>query len=95
MLSNQIESWHQFLMKRWRLTRLFDVVITSYGSGLAKPDPAIYHLTLKKLKLPASTCIYIDDREANLRAAEVLGMKTVLGANPKKLVHELKKIVSR
>lgn len=95
MLSNQIESWHQLLMKRWRLTRLFDVVITSYGSGLAKPDPAIYQLILKKLKLPASACIYIDDREGNLRPAEVLGMKAVLGANPKKLVHELEMIVSR
>ncbi len=89
MLSNQIESWHQLLMKRWRLTNLFDVVITSYGTGLAKPDPAIYQHTLKKLKLPAQACIYIDDREANLHPAKALGMETVLATKPGKLVREL------
>lgn len=94
MLSNQIESWHQLLMKRWRLTRLFDVVITSYGSGLAKPDPAIYHLTLKKLKLPANTCVYIDDRKANLRPAEALGIKTILATKPSKLLRDLEKILT-
>lgn len=91
MLSNQIMSWHQLLMKRWRLTDLFETVVTSYASGIAKPDTAIYKMTLKHLKLPAEACIYIDDREANLRPAEALGMRTILATTPAKLVRDLQK----
>ncbi len=94
MLSNQIETWHQLLMKRWRLTSLFDITVTSYSAGVAKPDLAIYKTTLKALKLPANACIYIDDREANLRPAESLGMKTVLATKSTKLLRELEAILS-
>ncbi len=48
MLSNQISSWHQTLMKMWKLEKYFHLIITSYGEGVAKPDPKIYKRLIKK-----------------------------------------------
>lgn len=92
MLSNQIETWHNALMAQWKLKRLFDPIVTSYGEGVAKPDPKIYKRLLKKLKIPANECIYIDDREYNLPPAQELGMQVIHFKTPKSLSRELKKL---
>ncbi len=91
MLSNQIESWHLALMKRWRLQKLFSPIVTSYGEGIAKPDPKIYKRLLKKIRMSAEECLYIDDREYNLLPAKELGMQTILFKNTKQLFRDLKK----
>lgn len=41
---------------------------------LIKPDPAIYKHTLRGLGVSANEALFIDDREANIRAARMLGM---------------------
>jgi len=92
MLSNQIETWHQPLMKRWKLQGLFDPIVTSYGEGIAKPDKRIYRRLQKKLGIPFKECVYIDDRGYNLQPAEELGMRTVLFKTPKQLARELKEL---
>lgn len=91
MLSNQIESWHKALMKRYRLTRSFDEIYTSYSEGIAKPDPKIYKQVLKKLGVFGGECVFIDDREYNLAPAEALGMDTVHFKTLARLEKDLKK----
>ncbi len=56
---------------------LFDVTVLSETEGIAKPDPAIYEITLDRLGLPASACVFVDDRHANLVPAAALGIITV------------------
>jgi putative hydrolase of the HAD superfamily len=56
---------------------LFDVTVISEHEGIAKPDPAIYQITLDRLGLPASACVFVDDRHANLVPAAALGITTV------------------
>ena len=46
--------------------------------GLRKPDPRIFELTTEWLGLPLTVCLLVDDKERNVRAAEALGMPTVL-----------------
>lgn len=52
---------------------MFDVVVISGEVGLRKPEPEIYHLTLDRLGLPASQCVFVDDLPHNVAAAVDLG----------------------
>ncbi|WP_406197020.1 HAD-IA family hydrolase [Kitasatospora sp. NBC_01560] len=57
---------------------LFDVTVVSEREGIAKPDPAIYRMTLDRMGLPGEACVFVDDHPANLPPAEALGITTVL-----------------
>lgn len=61
----------------------FDFVIVSYEVGMKKPDPAIYHLLMKKIHqknktVKPSEVVFIDNRGYNLEPAKKMGIKTVL-----------------
>ena len=43
--------------------------------GLAKPDPAIYHLAAERIGLPETACFFIDDLRENVEAARSVGMR--------------------
>jgi len=51
----------------------FESVTISAQVGLSKPDPAIYHLALQTLHVNAKQAIFVDDRPANVVAAERMG----------------------
>lgn len=57
---------------------LFDAIICSAEVGLAKPDLAIYRLAADRLSLPTDACLFIDDYEPNIEAAEETGMRALL-----------------
>lgn len=58
----------------YQLEEHFDVVVLSDEVGLRKPDPRIFELTARRLGLPPSACLFVDDTEENLPPAEALGM---------------------
>ncbi|MEV8070844.1 HAD-IA family hydrolase [Streptomyces sp. NPDC085995] len=68
---------------------LFDVRVISEQARMAKPDPAIYELTLERLGLPAQACVFVDDHPRNLPPAEALGITTVLATDEAATVAEL------
>lgn len=53
---------------------MFDVVVISGEVGLRKPEPEIFHLTLERMQLPASTCVFVDDLAHNIQAANEVGL---------------------
>lgn len=55
--------------------------VFSYTVGLIKPDPAIYRCLCDRYSLTPSSCVFIDDLEDNLKAAESLGFNTILFDN--------------
>ncbi|MEK6963825.1 MAG: HAD-IA family hydrolase [Nanoarchaeota archaeon] len=59
LLSNQIEDWLEEVIKKHHLNEVFDVIVTSYNSRIAKPDPAIFKEMVKKLDTNPEECIYI------------------------------------
>lgn len=77
LLSNATPLLSQHLMRESRFQNLFDVVIISAQVGLRKPDPAIFHLTGRLLELPLPSCVLIDDKVRNTRAAETEGMLAI------------------
>ncbi|MCX4632930.1 HAD-IA family hydrolase [Streptomyces sp. NBC_01443] len=56
---------------------LFDVHVVSELVGMAKPDPAIYELTVSQLGLSPDECVFVDDHAVNLPPAGDLGITTV------------------
>jgi putative hydrolase of the HAD superfamily len=52
----------------------FDAVVLSAEHGVRKPDPLIFQLVLDRLGLAAEECLFVDDSEENLVAAQRLGM---------------------
>lgn len=57
---------------------LFDTVVSSAEEGVAKPEAEIYRRAAERIGLPPETCVFVDDYEANVRAAEALGMKGIV-----------------
>lgn len=57
---------------------LFDTVVSSAEEGVAKPDAEIYRRAAERLGLPPESCVFVDDYEVNVRAAEMLGMKGIV-----------------
>ncbi|WP_198539353.1 HAD-IA family hydrolase [Streptomyces graminilatus] len=72
---------------------LFDVHVISEVVGMAKPDPAIYQLTLDRIGLPGTECVFVDDHPVNLPPAEALGITTVLATNEDTAVSELESLL--
>jgi epoxide hydrolase-like predicted phosphatase len=57
---------------------LFDAVVISGEVGMRKPEPRIFKLAAELIKLDPRECIFIDDIEANIAAAEEAGFTAVL-----------------
>ncbi|MDQ3956971.1 MAG: HAD family phosphatase [Actinomycetota bacterium] len=90
LLSN---SWGTGLYPRDRLTALFDVMVISGEVGLRKPDPAIFELTVERLGVRASACVFVDDHPGHLASARDAGMATVLHREPEKTIAELESLL--
>ncbi|WP_435866547.1 HAD-IA family hydrolase [Streptomyces yangpuensis] len=71
----------------------FDVHVVSELVGLAKPDPAIYRLTLDRIGLPAERCVFVDDHAVNLPPAAELGITTVHATGEQEAVAELEALL--
>lgn len=57
---------------------LFDVVIDSGVVGVAKPDHRIYLLAAERIGCAPADCVFVDDKAANVDAADAVGMHGVL-----------------
>jgi putative hydrolase of the HAD superfamily len=90
------DQWH--LSKRspqlinQKLINKFDSVVLSCDVGVRKPKPKIYRILLKKLKIPAKNCVFIDNQTWNLKPAKELGFKTILFKNNKQTFQKLEKM---
>jgi putative hydrolase of the HAD superfamily len=77
------------ILYRDKLDGLFDAITISYEAHSVKPDPEIYLLCVERLGVEPESCLFVDDTSANLAAAELLGMRTLLypefGNMPQKL----------
>lgn len=56
----------------------FGGVIVSGEEGIGKPDRRIFELVLSRFRLRADRTLFVDDRQANLMAAERCGFRTLL-----------------
>lgn len=90
-LANAPKPWVDDAVSRFKLDETFDSIVSSGESGFLKPGKEIYLLICKKLKVLPEECVYIDDDQIKLKAAQNLGMKSIFFVNPRQLEKELKK----
>jgi putative hydrolase of the HAD superfamily len=56
----------------------FDTVVSSAEEGVAKPEAEIYRRAAARIGVPPEACVFVDDAEVNVRAAEALGMRGIV-----------------
>lgn len=64
--------------RRFRTLAGIDNYVVSSSVKLAKPEPAIYELLIRKYNLKPQECAFIDDRIDNVNAAKALGMSGIV-----------------
>jgi len=95
LLSNTNE-WHfEYGIKTVEVFPLFDTVTLSYEVKAMKPAREIYDDALRKLGVPPAECVYIDDLEENVLAAQELGMQGFLFRTGDALRESLKHLGAR
>ncbi len=72
---------------------LFDAVIISAEVGMRKPEERIFRHAAQLLGLAPHECAFVDDIEANVLAAEALGMTGVWHTDPAETVARLGALV--
>jgi putative hydrolase of the HAD superfamily len=78
----------------WEILDLFDVVYCSGDEGMAKPDPAVYNLTLKRLGALPHEAVFIDDTIGHVKAAQSLGIHSILFTKSDQLELELNRLLT-
>ena len=77
VLSNSPPGLVEWLAE-WDLLELFDEVFCSGDESLIKPDPAAYHLILKRLGILPQEAVFIDDTAGHVEAARKIGMHGIV-----------------
>ncbi|GHU95669.1 hydrolase [Bacteroidia bacterium] len=71
----------------------FNGIVISGEENVCKPDPRIYKILLQRYGLLPQECVFIDDRQDNVEAAQGLGIATILFKNAEQARTELFKII--
>jgi len=77
-LSNMSKEVRDYLLENHEYIKLFDGGIFSCDVRLLKPSPEIYQLLISEYGLDPAECVFFDDVQANVSAAEKEGMKGIL-----------------
>jgi epoxide hydrolase-like predicted phosphatase len=78
LLTNNVKEFGDSWRASFPVDELFPVVVDSSEVGMRKPDPRIYELTCEQLGVEPEAAIFLDDNTDNVRAANALGIETVL-----------------
>jgi putative hydrolase of the HAD superfamily len=79
LITNTYYYAYKQLNERFKIDCLFDVVLKSYEIGILKPDPKIFEIMLRKLKVKSDEALMIGDSlEDDVKAAENFGIKGIL-----------------
>lgn len=76
VLSEVPVEWGDYLVKKFQLDRIFDVMVLSGEVGLTKPDIQIFQILMDRVGKDRTYC-FIDDNHENLAVASTLGWKTI------------------
>jgi putative hydrolase of the HAD superfamily len=77
LLSNMHPEMIRYVRRKFDWVACFNPAVFSAEVRMVKPDPAIYHHTLQGLGVAAENAMFIDDREANVKAARALGIHAI------------------
>ena len=70
----------------------FNKKVISCEAKLSKPEKEIFQMALKKSNTKSNEMIFIDNLESNIKAAEKLGIKSILFKNNRQIINDLKNL---
>jgi len=91
-LSNWSHETFPLLRHRYPFLPELDDYLLSGIAGVAKPDEEIFRLFLQRIGRQAEDCVFIDDAQVNIDAANRLGFTGILFSSAPQLRVELRKI---
>ncbi len=93
LLSVHAKEWIDYCEEKFNFHELFDIRSYSYNAKVSKPNPISFQNVLKQLDASPEECLFIDDSEINIKAAEKLGIKGILFTNADNLGNNLFEIL--
>lgn len=90
LLSN---SWGRNFYPRDQFADLFDAVVISCEIGMRKPEERIFRHTAELLGLEPDECVFVDDIQANVIAAEAAGLIGVHHLGPQATARRLSELL--
>lgn len=77
LISNYGEELYEQTEHKLEFLPYMEGTIFSYQCKMIKPDLEIYRKLLEEYQLQASECVFIDDRQVNIDAAEKVGYRGI------------------
>lgn len=78
VLTNNVREFREMWWPLMDFEEVFDTIVDSHEVAMRKPNPAIYHLTMNRLGAEPARTAFLDDLQANVDAANALGMHGIL-----------------
>ena len=91
-LTNWSAETFPIALYRFEFLQWFDGLVVSGEEKIRKPFPEFYQLLLKRYNVTPEEALFIDDNLRNVKAAEMLGIKSIHYKNPFLLDLELRNI---
>jgi len=92
LLSNMGRGHVKYLKTKYNITNPFNVNVFSSLVGMRKPNPKIYKLILKKLKVKPNEAVFLDDLKKNVNGARRVGLNAIQFKSLSQAFKELKKL---
>jgi HAD superfamily hydrolase (TIGR01509 family) len=70
--------WYRLIEESLGVSRFVAWSFVSCEIGLRKPDPEIYRVASRSLRVPPERCLFVDDRVDNCEAARAVGMDALV-----------------
>ncbi|MEJ2634868.1 MAG: HAD family phosphatase [Calditrichia bacterium] len=87
------DPWHwQFVLREYDFIRDFQHYFLSYELKMNKPDPRVFGRILKHLNASGSECVFFDDTEENIQAADRFGIRSFLVSEPAEINEALQNL---
>ncbi len=90
LVSNSASEYLHDQLERYDLRRLYDAVVISAEFGDMKPNPPIYQEALRLSGAHAGEALFFDDRPVNTRAAEALGIHSIVFESVQQMEQDLR-----
>jgi len=91
-LSNWSAETFPVARPRYPFLEWFDGIVISGEEKVAKPDPVIFRHLLDRYRLDPATTVFIDDSEANVRAAAAEGITSLRFVDAATLREDLRRL---
>ena len=92
LVSNTNELHFDFIRQNFKVIELFDDLVLSYRIGYSKPHEEIFREALKRAGSSPEDSVYIDDIEEFCKAAEDLGINSIVYRSTEQLIKGLEEL---